>query len=125
MSTEHRQLLEEDLLAFADKHSLTRVKTESLDFDRDYKRIESGEFVLAVEKAVIRVLGKVTKVKIGEGEEYPDYESAKKAVTEHWKAYFKAQRENRTDAEKRGEALRQKRYREKKKAELEELKKRQ
>lgn len=111
-----REQFEKDLAEFANRYSLTRIKTESLNFDRDFKRGEDNQFHLKSEKAVIRVLGKVSKVQIGENHQYKTFEEAEIAMREKWSAYFKKQRMKRTQNEKRGQQRRQKRYRDKKRA---------
>ena len=105
-----------DLEAFATKYSLTRVKTESMYFKRDFVRQEDNSFLLMGEKAIITTLGKTTVVAIGPGAKYASYEEAEEAVRKHWSAYFKARRERRTQKERLAEARRQKRYRERRKA---------
>ena len=104
-----------DLKALAVKYSLTRIKTETPNFKRDYQLQEDGEFILTSEKAVITALGKTSVVAIGEGEKYKNYEEAEESVRVHWAAYFKSRREMRSADEKIKEAKRQKRYREKRK----------
>lgn len=104
-----------DLTAFAVRYSLTRIKTETPHFKRDYELCGDGQFRLKNEKAVITALGKTSVIAIGEGEQYATYEDAEKATREHWSGYFKARRERRSDKEKLAEARRQKRYRERRK----------
>jgi hypothetical protein len=113
--------LEADIITLATKHSLTKLKTESLNFVRDYRRAEDGSFLLVSERAVVRALGKVSKVPIGEGERYADYEAAAEGVRQHWSDYFKKQRAKRSEAERRGERLRQQQYRAKRRAERERI----
>jgi hypothetical protein len=108
--------MEQDLLAFADKYSVSRVKFSTVNFDLDYERDDDGALRLKTEKAVIRTLGKVTKVPIGEGEEFSTYEEAEEATKKRWQEYYKKVRAKRSEKEKRAEALRQKRYRERRKA---------
>lgn len=123
--TDIKQKLETDLAVFALKFGLDRIKVESYNFIRDYQRAEDGQLRLVSEKAIIRSFGKVTKVTIGEGGKYANREEAEVAVRASWSAYFKKQREKRSEATKRGEAIRQKRYRERRKAELVELRRKQ
>lgn len=111
----------DDLQAFALKYSATRIKIETLNFDRDFRRGEDGVLRLKTEKAVIRALGKVTKVPIGEDEPYKTYDEAEAFARNYWSEYFKKRRAKRTEAEKRGEARRQKRYRERRKAQQQAL----
>lgn len=112
MNKEQHELFEKELQAFGDRHSLTRIKTESLQFDHDYKRGDDNQFKLVSLKAVVRTLGKTTKVRIGEDEEHQSYETAAAAVKLYWSTYFKERRNRRTPAERKGEARRQRRYRE-------------
>lgn len=111
-----REQFQADLTAFANRWSLTRVKTESINFDRDFQRGQDNQFHLKSEKAVIRALGKLSKVPIGEGREFKTFEEAEAAMREKWSQYFKERRVKRSENEKRGEQRRQKRYRDKKKA---------
>lgn len=120
-----REQFEKDLLELANHYSLLRVKVNTINFDLDYKRNAQGQFYLASEKAVIRVLGKVTKVPIGENEKYKTYEEAEKPTKAKWQEYYRKVRAKRTDAEKRAEALRLKRYRLRKKEDQEAFEQRQ
>lgn len=106
------------------KYSAERLKISTPNFDRDYRRSEDGSIYLTSEKAVIRTLGKVTKVPIGEGEEFSTFEEAEKATKLYWQEYYKKVRASRSDVERRAEARRQKRYREKRKERDEELRNR-
>jgi len=54
-------------------------------------------------------------VPIGENEKYKTFEEAEIGVRAFWSAYFKKRREQRSDKERRAEAARQKRYRERRK----------
>lgn len=119
-----REKMEQDLLHFANKHSLSRVKFSSVHFDLDYQRNSDNQLYLHTEKAVIRTLGKVTKVPIGENEQYKTFEEAEEATKKYWQEYYKNVRAKRSETERRAEARRQKRYRERKKAEDEEFTKR-
>lgn len=107
--------MEAELFKFAQHYSLLRIKISTVNFDLDYKRDENNEFYLAQEKAVIRVLGKVTKVPIGENEKYKTYEEAEKPTRIKWQEYYKNVRAKRSNEEKRAEADRLKKYRERKK----------
>jgi hypothetical protein len=117
--------LEKDLLAFADRYSLTRLKISTINFDREYRRGVAGNLHLVSTKAVIRVLGKTTKVPIGEGEEFSTYEEAYEATKKYWSEYYKQVRAKRSDKERLAEAKRQKRYREKRKVSTTKLKRQQ
>lgn len=107
--------MEQELTVFADKYSVSRIKFSTVNFDLDYQRDDDGKLCLKTEKAVIRTLGKVTKVPIGEGEEFATFEEAEEATKKRWQEYYKEVRARRSDKERRAEALRQKRYRERKK----------
>lgn len=123
--TNLREKFEQDLLAFANKHSLLRVKVSTIHFDLDYKRNDDGEFFLDTEKAVIRTLGKVTKVPIGANEKYQTYEQAEEATKKYWQEYYRKVRASRSEQERRNEAKRQARYRQRKKADEEAFEQRQ
>lgn len=113
MQSNDRELFENELLTLANKYSATRIKVSTINFDLDYKRNSEGALVLVSEKAIIRVLGKVTKVAIGAGTEFSTYEEAFEATKKHWQEYYRDIRANRTPAQKAAEHRRQKRYREK------------
>lgn len=116
---------EDELTAFAEKYSVTRLKVSTLNFDREYRRGQDGQFLLVSTKAVIRVLGKVTKVPIGDGEEFSTYEAAFEATKKHWSEYYRDIRAKRSEQEKQQEATRQKRYRERRKKKNTETKRQQ
>lgn len=116
---------EQDIIAFADKYSVTRLKVSTLNFDREFQRGQDGSFLLVSTKAVVRVLGKVTKVPIGEGEQFSTFDEAFEATKKHWSEYYKDIRAKRSAAEKAAEARRQKRYREQRKKKDTELKRQQ
>lgn len=124
-NTDLQEQFNDELQNFALKYSLTRLKLESPHYDRDYKRDDDGVLRLKSEKAVIRALGKTTKVPIGEGHPHQTYEEAEAFARNHWSEYFRKRRARRTEAERRGEARRQKRYRERRKALEAELKRQQ
>lgn len=117
--------METEMLIIAQRYSLERFKIYTPNFDLDYKRNKQGEFILVSEKAVIRTLGKVTKVPIGVNEEFHTFEEAEKATKKYWSEYYKKIRATRTDKQRIAEARRQKRYREKRKAETEIIDRRQ
>ena len=117
--------MEQELTVFADKYSVSRIKFSTINFDLDYQRDDDGKLRLKTEKAVIRTLGKVTKVPIGEGEEFATFEEAEEATKKRWQEYYREVRAKRSDKERRAEALRQKRYRERRKSHDEEFEKRQ
>ena len=117
--------MEQHLLEFADRFSIARIKFSTINFDLDYHRNSQGELYLHSEKAVIRTLGKVTKVPIGENEQYKTFEEAEEATKKYWQEYYKKVRAKRSDDERRQEAKRQKRYRERKKSQDTELERRQ
>lgn len=116
---------EHDVDEFATRYSADRLKISTVNFDRDYKRTKDGTLHLVSEKAIIRTHGKVTKVSIGEGEQFKTYEEAFEATKKYWQEYYKNVRANRDDAQKQAEVKRQQRYRERRKAKAEALKTRQ
>lgn len=117
--------LEAELKTFAAKYSVTRLKISTPNFDREFKLGQDGNFLLVSTKAVIRVLGKTTKVPIGEGERYKTYEAAHEATKKYWSEYYREVRAKRSDQEKLAEARRQKRYRERRKKDELKLKQQQ
>ena len=104
--------MDQDFLVLATRYSLERLRVSTINFDRDYRRGEDGSFSLVSEKAVIRVLGKETKVAIGEGTKFSTYEAAFEATKKYWSEYYKNIRSKRSPAQQQAEAKRQKRYRE-------------
>ncbi len=119
------QRFEDDLQQLAAKHSITRLKVSTLNFDRDFKLGQDGSLLLVSTKAIIRVLGKVSKVPIGEGTDFSTYEEAYAATKQYWSEYYKKIRANRSPEQLRAEARRQKRYRERRKERVTELRRRQ
>lgn len=117
--------MEQEIIALANQYSVTRLKISTLNFDREYQRGQDGAFILVSTKAVIRALGKITKVPIGDDQEYKTFEEAEEAVKNKWSEYYKRIRANRSEAEKRAERLRQKRYRENRKQNEIDLKRQQ
>jgi len=117
--------MEKEIVAIADKYSITRWKISTPNFDREYRRGADGDFRLVSTKAVIRVLGKTTKVPIGEGETHKTYQSAYEATKKYWSEYYRDIRANRSEAQKKAEAKRQKRYRERRRAKIAELRQQQ
>lgn len=125
MNNDDLHKFEHDIDEFATRYSADRLKISTIHFDRDYKRTKDGSLHLVSEKAIIRSHGKTTKVSIGEGEQYATYEEAFEATKKYWQEYYKNVRANRSEAKKLAEAKKQQRYRERRKATAEELKKRQ
>lgn len=117
--------MEQEILALANRYSITRMKVSTLNFDREYQRGQDGSFILVSTKAVIRALGKVTKVPIGADQEYKTYGEAEEAVKNKWSEYYKKIRANRSEKERRAEARRQKQYRERRKQNEIDLKRQQ
>lgn len=107
--------LEKNIFELALKYSLTRLKVSTINFDREYRRGVDGEFKLVSTKAIVRALGKITKVPIGDDQEYKTFEEAEEAVKKYWSEYYKKIRANRSPAQLKAEARRQKRYRERRK----------
>lgn len=120
-----RENLEQDMLVFANKHGVSRFKISTYNFDLEYERGQDNAFYLKTQKAIVRALGRVTKVPIGEDETYKTFEDAQKATKKYWQEYYRNVRQNRSEKERIAEAKRQKRYREKKRAEKQEFKERQ
>ena len=114
----------QDILTLANKYSADRIKISTMDFERDYQRGQDGNLYLVSEKAVIRTLGKLTKVPIGENQTYKTFEDAEKATKKYWQGYYKKVRLARSDKDKLAEARRQKRYRAKRQQEKSEFKER-
>ncbi len=122
---EQHELMDADILAIATKYSATRLKISTLNFDRDFQRGEDGGFYLVSEKAIIRALGKTSKVPIGVDEKYKTFEEAEEGVKKYWSEYYRNIRANRSQAERKAEARRQKAYRERRKERDTELKRQQ
>ncbi len=116
---------EEEVVALANKYSMTRLKISTTNFDRDYRRGVDGSFNLVSCKAVIRVLGKTSKVPIGEAEAFSTYEEAFEATKKYWSEYYKGIRAKRTPEQLARDAKRQKRYRERRKSRETTLKRQQ
>ena len=123
--TEIYTKLEQEIFALAQKYSLTRLKISTANFDRDFRLSLDGNFQLVSTKAIIRVLGKTTKVPIGEGCEFSTYEEAFEATKKHWSEYYREVRAKRSEPQRIAEAKRQKRYREKRKRRVIDLKQQQ
>lgn len=100
-----------ELQALATRYSMTRIKLTTLNFDREFRQGVDGNLQLVSSKAIVRVLGKTTKVPIGEGEDFSTFEDAFEATKKHWSEYYKTIRANRTPEQLRAEQKRQKRYR--------------
>ncbi len=117
--------MEQELKVFADKYSVSRVKFSTVNFDLDYQRDDDGSLRLKTEKAVIRTHGKVTKVTIGADQPHKSFEEAFEATKKYWQEYYREVRAERSEGEKRAEALRQKRYRDSKRGERQKFRERQ
>lgn len=117
--------MEQEIFDLATKYSATRIQISTLNFDRDFKLGQDNQFHLVSTKAIIRALGKTTKVPIGEGCEFSTYEEAETHVKKYWSEYYKQVRAKRSDAERIAEAKRQKRYRERRKKTITSLKRQQ
>lgn len=113
------------LATLAAKYSITRLRLSTMNFDREFRRGVDGKFNLVSTKAVIRVLGKTTKVPIGDGCEFSTYEAAFDATKKYWSEYYRGVRAKRSELERIEEAKRQKRYREKRKKQETDLKRQQ
>lgn len=119
-----KQIMEKELFEIARRFSMTRLKVSTFDFDREYRRDSLGEFILVSEKAVIRVLGKTTKVLIGEGHKFSTYDDAFESVKKYWQEYYRKARASRTDKERMAESKRQKLYHARKRAKELEIRQR-
>lgn len=124
MTDDYEKMLP-DLQAVATRYSISRIKLTTLNFDREFRQGVDGNLQLVSSKAIIRVLGKTTKVPIGGGAEFSTFEEAFEATKKYWSEYYKRIRANRTPEQLRAEAKRQKRYRERRKARRVELKRQQ
>lgn len=119
-----REKLEQDLLVLANKYAASRIKISTYNFDLDYQRKDDGELYLMSEKAVIRVMGKTTKVPIGVNEKFSTYEDAFEATKKYWQEYYKKVRLARAEIDKPLKHRRDKRYRDKIKNEEQDFQKR-
>lgn len=85
LQKEEQKALQELALAFA----ISRIKTNGYFFDREYTwDDDTNQLGLTSEKAVIRVLGKIVKVPIGEDKEHKTFESAHEATRTYWSNYY-------------------------------------
>lgn len=119
------QDMEAELFAVAQRYSFDSFKLSTYNFDRTYKMNDEGGYDLILEKATIRSYGKVTKVPIGENQQYKTFEDAEKAVQKYWVEYYKKVRDKRSERDKLLEAKRQKKYRDKRRAKELELRENQ
>lgn len=117
--------MEQEIVALANQFSITRMKVSTLNFDREYRRGVDGDFQLVQTKAIVRALGKITKVPIGADEEFKTFEEAEEAVKKKWSEYYREIRANRSEAQKKAEARRQKKYRERRRQNEIDLKRQQ
>lgn len=117
--------MEQDILTLANKYSANRLQISTMNFDRDYRRAEDGSFNLVQTKAIIRTLGKTTKVPIGPDLPNKTYEEAFETTKKYWSEYYKQVRAKRSPAQKAAEARRQKQYREREKTTATKLKRQQ
>lgn len=115
----------QDVSELSLRYGVTRLKIETPNFDFDFKLGQDGVISLVSTKAVVSVLGHTTKSTIGEGGQYATYEAAYEAAKKHWSAYYKKIRAKRSDKDRLAEARRQKRYRERRKQKVTELKRQQ
>lgn len=108
----------ENAILFGEENALLRLKVETAHFDFVFERDEeTNDFVLVQTKAVIRALGKVTKVVLNDTD---TYEAAYERTRQHWSDYFKRYREQTPEQRERAKTqarLRAKRYRQNKRAE--------
>ena len=106
----------EAIKQFGEEHGLLRLKVETAHFDFIFERDEDNTFRLVSTKAVIRAVGKVTKVPLT-GED--TYEAAYERTRQHWSDYFKRYRQGLepNDETRANNRVRAKRYRSNKKTE--------
>lgn len=124
MTDDYEKMLPE-LMALATRYSVSRIKLSTLNFDREFKLSLDGSLHLVSTKAVIRVLGKTTKVPIGEGCEFSTYEEAFEATKKYWSEYYKEIRASRSPEQIATEKKRQKWYRDKRRARATQLERQQ
>jgi len=100
----------ENTIQFGGTNSLLKLKVETVHFDFIFERQEDNTFRLTSTKAVIRTLGKVTKVPLKDGD---TWEEAHERTRQHWSKYFKSYRQQLVPTqEQRVKAMvRTKRYR--------------
>lgn len=119
------QNIERDVTALADTYSAEKLRINTLDFDFIFERsVKDNQFYLVTTKAVIRVMGKTTKVAIGANETYKTYDEAWEATKKYWSEYYRDVRTSRTPAQVRADSRRQKLYQAARKAKLQELERR-
>ena len=106
----------ESIKQFGEEHGLLKLKVETVHFDFVFERGEDNSFQLVSTKAVIRALGKVSKVKLV-GDD--TYEAAYERTRQYWSEYFKAYRDGQTptEASRARARVRARRYRSNKRAE--------
>lgn len=124
MTDDYEKMLPE-LQALATRYSISRIKLSTINFDREFKLSLDGNLRLVSTKAVIRVLGKTTKVPIGEGCEFSTYEEAFEATKKYWSEYYKEIRASRSPEQITAEKKRQKWYRDKRRARATQLERQQ
>lgn len=125
MITDDYEKMLPELQALATRYSISRLKLSTLNFDREFRQGVDGNLQLVSSKAIIRVLGKTTKVPIGDGAEFSTFEDAFEATKKHWSEYYKTIRANRTPEQLAIEAKRQKRYRARRRDRATQLKRQQ
>lgn len=100
----------ENTKQFGDLNGILRLKAETGHFDFIFELDDNNSFQLVSTKAVIRVLGKVTKVTL-QGED--TWEAAFERTRQHWSDYFKSYRDGLapTDESRAKSRVRGKRHR--------------
>lgn len=106
----------ENTKIFGETNGLLKLKVETAHFDFIFERQEDNTFQLVSTKAVIRVLGKVTKVPLTQGD---TWEQAHERVRQHWSEYFKTYRQQLvpTEDQRTKARVRAKRYQANRRAE--------
>lgn len=109
----------ENTKQFGETNGILRLKVETAHFDFIFERSEDNSFELVSTKAVIRAVGKVTKVPLGDDREHQSYETAYDHARQHWSDYFKQYRQGleTTEATLAEARVRGKRHRSNKRAE--------
>lgn len=75
---------------FGEENGLLRLKVETYHFDFVFELSDNSNFHLVSTKAVIRVLGKVTKVALTDGD---TWEQAYERTRQYWSDYFRRYRQ--------------------------------
>lgn len=117
----------EAALQFGKDNGLNRLKIETAHFDFDFKLTQDNTFSLVSTKAVVKAIGKTSKVPIGEGTPYQTYEQAYEATKKHWQQYFKAYRDTyqRSPATTKADKRHQREYQQRRRDKVKTIEQRQ